>query len=229
MSTNKPTGKQQKDDDEKVVDFKKPAADAADAADLSDLWLDSGFGDALTETCLTKIPINKPLDFFRVHGDKAYRRQAEIYIHKTEGMIDEQHFVVAKSMWGKIEEARKCTLVTCIYRDGSLRIWPLKSPRDGEKDNDAWVTARIAARKSIGKWVKLVWVRRVYETRDAQEGYAPEPDWSKLPPFNQIIELAFGKQGVIRDENHPIYRDLIGAAPKKADDDGTADDDDADL
>src|SRR5262249_27500663 len=118
------------------------------------------------------------------------------------------------------EEARRCTLVVCIYRDGSLRIWPLKSPRDGEKDNAAWSTARLAARTAIGKWIKLVWVGRAYQTRDAQEGYAPEPNWSKVPPFNQLIELAFGKQGVIRDEDHPVYRDLIGAAPKKADDDG---------
>jgi hypothetical protein len=129
-------------EDKKVVDFKKPPT--TDTADMSDLWLDPGFGDALTETHLSSIPVGKPKDFFRVCEDKAFRRQSEIYTHKVEGMVDEQNFVIAKPMRGKIEEARKCTLVVCIYRDGSLRIWPLKSPRDGEKDDEAWKSARSA-------------------------------------------------------------------------------------
>jgi hypothetical protein len=221
MSANKPTGMQQKEsamaEDKKVLDFKKPATDTAD---LSDLWLDPGFGDALTETCWSNIPVGKPKDFFRVYDNADYRRQTEIYTHKVEGMFDEQIYVIAKPMRGMIAEARRCTLVVCIYRDRSLRIWPLKSPRDGERDNEAWKSARITAREAIGKWIKLVWVRGAYEHRDARRGYAPEPDWSKLPPFDRLIELAFGKQGIIRDEDHPIYRDLIGDAPKEADDDG---------
>jgi hypothetical protein len=40
----------------------------------------------------------------------------------------------------------------------------------------------------------------------------------KIPSFDKLIELAFGQHGVIRDTNHPVYRDLIGAA-KKADGD----------
>jgi hypothetical protein len=206
-------------EDKKVLDFKKPATDTAD---LSDLWLDTSFGDILTDTCLSSVPIGKPRDFFQVCPYPEYRRQAEVYVHKTEGVIDEQHYIVAKPMWGKIEEARMCTLVVCIYRDGSLRLWALKSPRSGEKDNEAWISARVAARvAATGKWVKLVWVRRSYQYREAQPGYAPEPDWSKLPTFDQLVELAAGKHGIIRDETHPIYHDLIGAAPKQADDDGS--------
>jgi hypothetical protein len=64
-----------------------------------------------------------------------------------------------------------------------------------------------------------VWVRRAYEWREAQPGYAPDPDWSKLPAFDQLVELAFGPHGIIRDVNHPIYRDLMGTAPQKVDDD----------
>ena len=26
-------------------------------------------------------------------------------------------------------------------------------------------------------------------TRDAQPGYAPDPDYSKLPPFNELVRL----------------------------------------
>jgi hypothetical protein len=78
-----------------------------------------------------------------------------------------------------------------------------------------------AARAAMDKWTKLVWMRRGYQTRDAQAGYAPEPDWSKLPSFDELIRLAFGQNGVINNKDHPIARDLFGAPqrPGKQDDD----------
>jgi hypothetical protein len=89
-------------------------------------------------------------------------------------------------------------------------------PRAGEKDNTAWTSARKAVREALDKWMKLVWVGRSYQTRDAQEGYASDPDWSKLPTYNDMVKLAVGVEGIIRDANHPIYRDLMGAPAKKA-------------
>ena len=159
--------------------------------------------------------MDKPRDYFRVISDPKYRRLAEIYTHKVEGQIDEQHYLIAPPMRGKIEEARRCTLVTCIYRDGSLRLWPLKQPRDGERDNDAWKSARAAAKVAMEKWVKLVWVRRAYLTRDAQPGYASDPDCSELPPFDELVKLAAGAHGIICDDKHRIVLDLFGAPPKK--------------
>jgi len=64
----------------------------SDALDLSDLWLDSGLGDGITETVR---PLGKPRDFFRMHPDPAYRRLVEIYKHKTEDAIEEEYFVFA--------------------------------------------------------------------------------------------------------------------------------------
>jgi hypothetical protein len=63
-------------------------------------------------------------------------------------------------MQGVIEEARRCTLVTVIYRDGSPRLWPLKLPNDGERDNEAWISARAAAKAGMSSWARLVWQRR---------------------------------------------------------------------
>jgi len=190
-----------------------------DALDVDSLWLDPKLGDGLVDVHYHNIPVGKPRDFFRVHPDPAYRRLTEIYTHKVEGQIDEQNFIIAKPMQGVLEEARRCTLVTVVYRDGSPRLWALKLPKEGERDNEAWISARAAAKIAMDKCVKLIWQRRAYLTREALPGYAPEPDWSKLPSFDELVTLAFGANGIIRDRNHRIVLDLFGAPPKKASDD----------
>jgi hypothetical protein len=144
-----------------------PPQTPADADDFESLWLDPGLGDGIVDANFHSVAVGKPKEFFRTHPDKGYRRRVEIYTHKSEGAIDEQHFIVAPAMAGKIEEARPCTLVCCMYRDGSPRLWPIKFPKGGEKDNSAWITARAAAKTAIEKWTRLVWVRSAYrhETR----------------------------------------------------------------
>jgi hypothetical protein len=194
-----------------------------DANDLDALWIDPKLGDGITSTSYHTVPVGRPKDFFRTHPSADYRRRTEIYTHKPEGAIDEQHFIIAPAMRGRIPEARPCTLVCVIYRDGSPRLWPVAFPRDGERDNTAWVSARSAARAGMDRWVKLLWVRRAYQTREALEGYAPDPDWKKLPPFNELVQLAFGEHGIIQNTEHPIYRELFGMPKKEA----AGDDDDA--
>ena len=51
----------------------------------------------------------------------------------------------------------------------------------------------------------------------------PIRTFSKLPPFNDLVKLAFGEHGVIRDTSHPIYRELFGVPNQPAGND------DADL
>jgi hypothetical protein len=193
-----------------------------DALDLSDLWLDTGLGDGITETVRYNIPLGKPRDFFQMCPDPAYIRQVEIYKHKTEDTIEESYYVFAGRMKGSLEEAAPYTLIVCAYRDGTPRIWPLRVPKEGERDNDAWTSARAAARASIDKWVKLLWVGRMFTTREAKTGYAPEPDWKKLPPFEELMIKAFGEKNIIRDSSHSMYRNLIGDKPT-GDDDGNGD------
>jgi hypothetical protein len=191
-----------------------------DAEDLTSLWLDPGVGDDITDITHHTIIVDKPKSYFRTVLDKAYRRHVEIYTHKIEGVVGDQHYVVAKSMRGLIDEARPCQLVTVVYRDGTPRLWPIKAPKEGERDNEAWVSARSAAKTAMNKWVKLVWVKRAYITRDAAPGYAPDPDYTKapfkLPPFEELVKAGLGEHGIIRDTNHPIYRELAGAGPAEA-------------
>jgi hypothetical protein len=207
---------------DEAIPLKPKKVTPDDALDMDSLWLDPKLGDGLVDVRHHNIPVGKPKDFFRVNPDPTYRRLTEIYVHKVEGQIDEQHFIIAKPMRGQIEEATPCTLVTVVYRDGSIRLWPLKLPKEGMRDNEAWASARAAAKIAFEKWVKLVWVRRAYMTRDAQTGYAPDPDYNKLPPFDELVRLAFGSNGIIQNKEHRIYKDLFGAPqkPKSDDDDG---------
>jgi hypothetical protein len=198
---------------------KHPKPPPADALDMAELWLDPALSDGLVDVRFHEVPVGKPKDFFRVNPDPAYRRLTEIYVHKVEGQIDEQHFIIAGPMRGRIAEARLCTLVTAIYRDGSPRLWPLKLPKQGERNNGAWSSARKAARNAMDKWVKLNWNGRAYLTREALPGYAPDPDYTKLSLYDELVRLGFGEHGIIRDENHPIVRESFGAPPKKPDDD----------
>jgi len=137
----------------------------SDASDIEALWLDPSLGDGLTETNWQDIPVGKPKTFFRVHPNPDFRRRGEIYVHKIEGQIDTSYYLIAPEMRGQLIEARPCCVVTCVDRDGSPRLWPIMFPRDGEKDNTAWSTARSAARTAMDRWVCLVWNKRSYLTR----------------------------------------------------------------
>ena len=83
------------------------------------------------------------------------------------------------------------------------------------------MTARAAARSAMDRWVKVVWKRDAFHTRDAQPGYAPDPDYKTLPPFDELVTAACGDHGIIRDRNHPIVKNLFGAPAETGDgDDG---------
>jgi hypothetical protein len=193
----------------------------SDAADIAALWDDPGIGDPLATEQVHSVPIGRPRDFFRTHPDDAFRQRCEIYAHKSENMVGEEFFLIATEMKGQIPEARPCALVCVVDRMGMPRLWPIMRPRPGERDNAAWITSRTVAREGLFRWVKLIWSGRAYTSREADPGYAPDPDWSKLPSFNELARKAFGESGIIRDEKHPIYRDLFGrvAKPDEAGDD----------
>lgn len=190
-----------------------------DAFSIEQLWIDDGLKDPLTTEHFHDIPIGRPRDFFRTVRDPAFRHEAEIVTIKSENEIGEQYYLVGPTVRGLIEEAQPCIIVVTVDRMGSPRLWPLKRPRSGEKDNAAWISARAIARSGLDYWVKAIWRARSYVERRAEVGYAPDPDFSKLPPLNELIRLVFGDNGIIRDETHPVYRDLFGRAQLPGSDD----------
>jgi hypothetical protein len=184
-----------------------------DADDIASLWIDTGQSDPLTVEHLHKIPIGKPKDFFMLVDRPGYRRKSMQYILKAENSIREEYYLVGPKMYERmIDDARPCIITVAVDRLGSPRIWPLALPREDENDMEVWETARAVAREGLTRWAKIVWKGRRFISRYAEEGYAPKPDYSKLPSLNELIRLAYGSSGIIRDENHPVYRALIGKA-----------------
>src|SRR6516164_4428590 len=110
---------------EKVTKLPVPTTTPSDAFDIEALWLDPGLGDGITDVHWHTIRIGKPRDFFRVHPDEGYRRRTEIYVHKPEDQIEEQFFILAPEMRGRLPEARPCTIVTYVYRDNTPGLWAI--------------------------------------------------------------------------------------------------------
>jgi hypothetical protein len=207
----------------KSSDTETPRGNGAvppDAADLAGIFDQTEAGDdPLTTETQSYVPVGRPKDFFMTCPDRAYRQSCDLVTIKSENVVGVQFYLVDKPMKGKIEDARPCVLVTVVDRSGQPRLWPIPSPRSDERDNAAWSSSRAGAREGMTRWVKLRWKGKAFALTAADAGYAPPPDFSKLPSFEELVHLAFGKNGIIRDESHSAYRELVGKAEKPADGD----------
>jgi hypothetical protein len=212
-------GKAEKPEDPPKRKASNGAAVPDDAHDIAAAWLPTGLDDPLAETGLLSVPLGRPRDFFRTHPDPSHRVRAEIFEHKVAEMIGSTFYLIGPAMRGLVTSARPYILVCVIDRIGKPRLWPLRLPLSTERDYPAWVQSRAAARKGLNQWVRIEWVGNSHVTHDAEPGYAAEPDWSKVQPFDELATLAFGTDGVIHSKRHPIYRALYGI-PDKPDTDG---------
>ena len=122
--TDKPTGPK--------LGIVSPSPTPNDTSDIEALWLDPALGDGLTDTTWHEIPVENPRNSSG-SSERDFRRRTEIYAHKTEGQIETAFYILGPEMRGRLVEARPCVLVTCIYRDGSPRIWPLMFPREAKR------------------------------------------------------------------------------------------------
>ena len=74
-------------------------------------------------------------------------------------------------------------------------------------------TQRVAARDGLNQWVKIKWIGGAYAIKHATLGYAPDPDWSGVGTFEELVRAAVGTNGIILDDKHPVYRNLVGLPP----------------
>jgi hypothetical protein len=155
-----------------------------------------------------------PYDYFRVNPDPA--------MTKTMGFIElpderDDLYIVKKNM-ATIFGSRVSLRQVFVYQtaSGKLALWACKLPRTesggrrsgGDKYNK---TALKAADMAKSEWVMILSDQdeKCYRIFTPPSGSkVVEPDWTKCPPFNELLRRAFGDGHVVKDNNHPLVRRL---------------------
>jgi len=188
----------------------EPVTDGADPfADLSKLRLSQSFVEqAGVKKLLTTVWVRKPLpqDFVRVHPDAAYR-DAFAFIELKE---DREHYLVMPSIADAVPtEVVMKTLYTTINRQGTVTLWPVPLPPSGGRDNEWHRTARVAAERAIGCWVRIksntsIGANEIFEA----PGSIPDPVWPEHT-FQDLLRIGF-RDKIIQSLDHPVLKRLRG-------------------
>jgi hypothetical protein len=158
---------------------------------------------------LTRVPVKRPgpQDFIRVHSDPEYRGDFMALIMKEE----DEHFLIHPSLHLELSgEGVPVTIFTAINRQGVVFLWLVRLPDADGKTNSWWTSARDAAEMAMSKWLRIKAVKALggYAIT-ASESMTVEPEWPELP-FMNLLEIAFGKDGIIKGVDHIAIRRLRG-------------------
>jgi len=166
-----------------------------------------GFAAPVGKRVQATYPLQKPPKnkFVRVHPASEYRLSGVLTL--TDLDTSEVYYVSPDLELPDFISSQ--TRVTDLYAaqmsDGSMFIWPL------HRSETSWFrAAKAAIRIAVSKWVAVV-ARRAANTYDLiePEDSIPEPDWSSLPPFAEMLESAF-EDHMVTSVDHPFLRKLRG-------------------
>jgi hypothetical protein len=194
-----------------AVNTAPPAEKAPDPFDPANLRLSQDFIESAgVRKLLTSVPIRKPhrQDFIRVHPAKEYR--------DTFGMLPigdgKDFYLVHPSMAGElVGEFYTWQVYTCLNRQGTLFLWPVRLPGPDGKINEWWRTAHEATEHAMKKWTRISANQNLgaYEVRLAESAIA-EPEWPEHT-FAELLRIAF-RDRMINAPDHEVIRQLRGLA-----------------
>ena len=145
--------------------------------------------------------------FIRVNPDPAYQMTAYLFELKDES----ETYLIRPDMLPEMGDmAVPKAIYTAKTRQGMTFLWPVKLP-DSEGKIDDWnQSAMVGASLARESWVSIR-SNRSAGYYDVLEAAVPlsEPDWSDLPPFRKLLEIAF-KGKVIDSADHPVIKRLRG-------------------
>jgi hypothetical protein len=206
-----------------AVDSSKPETEAPDSGkpetasipdhfDLAKLRLNPSFTEtAGVKKLRTTVPARRPnpQDFVRVHPDPAYRENFAMIELKDER---EDYLVLPHIVPLLPGEVVYKTIFTAINRQGIVFLWPARLPSPDDKPNAWWVSARDAAERAMSRWlrVRANMSLGAYEITVA-ESEIPDPDWSEVEPFQDLLRIAYGPR-LVTNLDHPVVRRLRGLA-----------------
>lgn len=168
-------------------------------------------GDGIKKE-LTRIRVGKPKksSFFRVHPNESYRIPVSV-IEDLSGGMKEEYLVMPHMALQYAEETTPKLLVLCVDKMGIPFLWlaprvDATSPMRANLWNE---TALKGLDLALTKWVRLSanMHEGCYNVHTA--GEEPDPVWPELT-MAQLMELGFGEERVIRSDQHPLIRQLLG-------------------
>lgn len=166
-----------------------------------------GFSAPVGKRTQATFPLQKPPKnkFVRVHPSPDYRMSGLLTLTDTD--TGQVMYVSPDLELPEFIETQ--TRVTDLYAgqmsDGSFFLWPV------HRSETTWFrAAKQAVKVAQSMWVAVV-ARRSANTYDLiePEDAIPEPDWSSLPSFTEMVESAFDGH-MITHLDHPFLRKLRG-------------------
>ena len=154
-------------------------------------------------------PIMKPMKskYVRVHPGADYRLHN--ILTYTDSDTQEMYYVSPDLELP--ESVADCTKVSDLYaaqtHDGTIFIWFVH-----HSDTCWFRAAKKAVQTCVSFWRRVV-ARKAANTYDlyAPEQPIPDPTWEDLPPFLDMVEIAF-EDRLITSADHPVIRKLRGFA-----------------
>ena len=190
------------------------AANDYDPFDLTRLRLSQDFlGAANVKKVLTTVPTKKPSKewFVRVHPSTLYHLETCVIELKE----DNEVYLVDRPLWPHLVSESTFSpraLFTSINKQNVLFLWPIRLPGPDGKLDDWNRSALEAASIAQTKWIRVQSNKSLgaYETFEASAEWG-DADWSSLPPFRDLLKVAF-KDRLIDTLDHPVLRRLRGEA-----------------
>lgn len=183
-------------------------SDPFDPFDPAQLRVDT-MGDFEVEQVLTAVPVRKPkrIEFFRVHPEFV----SDMLLVERDTGMDRESFLVTPDVRDMVaSELRLVRLFTCINKNGTVFLWPVKLPQgDNDRIRRMTDTALRCADQAKTLWTKLVWNRDLggYEMYKAK-GDLGSPQWPDKT-HRDLIEIAF-RDNLIDRPDHPVIKELYG-------------------
>jgi hypothetical protein len=162
-----------------------------------------------TETRQHAIPVGKPLaeSWVRVHPDPD--SSFDTYLLQLKDGPDRGEYQVSADLLPLLagEKALKpMRLMLAIDRQGDLRIWPLRLPVDGGRE-DLWMSSALeVAELAKERWVRVVSGANGYKSQTTA-AELPEPAWPNRT-FDELLDQAFAKKRISSMQD-PILRRLL--------------------
>jgi hypothetical protein len=167
--------------------------------------------DAAT-AIVTMCPVRKPdkSQFIRVHPDPQYTIEAAILEDRESR--DSPYLVMPMAAHSAPDHTKHVTLTLAVTRGGDPFLWPIANPAMSKRSGSTWTDSALRARTTaMTTWVRVApnMAKGGYDVRSAIVEI-PEPVWPAGVTMRDLLEMAFGQSGLIRDEDHPVIQRLLG-------------------